>query len=868
MDQQGSTNRPEKRLASPPRPGRPARPARQPAHPELMALVQSLTPEDKARLTTGQTAWRLYPLESISLRQVVLSDGPVGIRGTGETPGETSACLPCPSALGATWDTALAREVGRFLAFEARRHGVDVMLAPVVNLQRSPLGGRHFESLSEDPWLVGELALAWIDGAQGAGVGVCLKHYVGNEVETERTRYISRIAPEALRMVYLAPFERAVREGRVWSVMASYNAVDDAVMTAAMTAHRHLLMDVLKDEWGFEGPVVSDWTATRDTLEAALGGLDLAMPGPVSPWSDGKLLAEVMAGRLDQAAIDDKVCRLLWLAERVGALGGGDPWEPPAPRPGDEALAGLPRRLAARAMVVLQDARSALPVAEPSRVRRIALIGPNAAVPQLLGGGSNAVGLQEVVDYRDGLAAAFPEAEVGLIAGVDSRSTPPALDMDRVVDPATGAGGIGLEFLDAAGRLLGRQTVRDYTGVLREELPAGAATVHLIADVALPEPGGHWLGAATVGRHRIVVGGVEVSQSSQEVGGEVMLDSSFNVPPAFGRLVEGGPAAVRLEAWAQCVVTDEWTAHARLGLHHRRPRPSEDETIALAARAAAEADLAVVVVGTNEESESEGWDRQSLSLPGRQDDLVTSVLAARPDAIIVVNAGSPVEMPWLDRAETVLWAWFPGQSAGDALADVLTGRVEPAGRLPWTLPRALADCPVPTGLPGPDGVIDYSEGLHLGYRGWSRSGNKPARPFGFGLGWTTWRLEEFALTAQTAVGAEFEVTAVNTGPRAGRAVVQLYAQALPGAQPVHPGQPGAGDAGLDRPDLWLAGFAAAEVPAAGQARLTAVVPRRAFEVWLPGDEGAGGQWVLPRGAYRLTAASDAASPLASVDLIW
>ncbi|NTW41790.1 MAG: beta-glucosidase, partial [Cellulomonadaceae bacterium] len=279
----------------------------------------------------------------------------------------------------------------------------------------------------------------------------------------------------------------------------------------------------------------------------------------------------------------------------------------------------------------------------------------------------------------------------------------------------------------------------------------------------------------------------------------------------------------------------------RAELRHRPPGPSADEEIEAAVEAARTADLTVVVVGTNEEVESEGWDRTGLRLPGRQDELVERVREADPDAVVVVNAGAPVILPWLDRARTVLWVWFPGQEAGHSLADVLAGAVEPAGRLPWTLPADEADVPVPHAVPV-DGVIEYTDGVHVGYRGWERSGRTPAAPFGHGLGWTTWSYDTVdEVTSSPEGDVVLTVGITNTGVRAGRETVQVYVEA-----PAPPtGAPAGGE--HDRPVRWLGGFTCVEVAAGAAARVTVTVPRRQLEVWDTVAES----WVLPPGAYRV-----------------
>ncbi|MFE2440069.1 glycoside hydrolase family 3 protein, partial [Streptomyces sp. NPDC059409] len=305
---------------------------------EIDRLLGKLTPRARALLLTGATAWRTKAEPAVSLRELVMSDGPAGVRGEAWDERITSVLLPSASALAATWDEALVERLGGLLAAEARRKGVDVLLAPTLNLHRSPLGGRHFECLSEDPELTGRIGAALIRGVQAHGVAATAKHYVANDSETDRLTVDVRVGERALREVYLAPFEAAVAAG-VRLVMAGYNAVNGTTMTASA-----LLTDPLKSEWGFDGVVVSDWGAVRGTVDTARAGLDLAMPGPEGPW--GEALARAVAdGDVPGATVDDKARRLLRLAARLDALDGPDS---PRPAPTGESRGGE-RRAAVRA---------------------------------------------------------------------------------------------------------------------------------------------------------------------------------------------------------------------------------------------------------------------------------------------------------------------------------------------------------------------------------------------------------------------------------------------------------------------------------------------------------------------------------------
>ncbi|WP_200809023.1 glycoside hydrolase family 3 protein [Demequina sp. NBRC 110051] len=780
-------------------------------------LVGRLPLARKVELVTGATMWRLIALPELGMRSVSFSDGPVGVRGLGEVEGETSVLLPTPSGIAATWDLDLAREVGAAFAQEARAHGVDVVLAPQVNIQRTPVGGRHFECFSEDPALTAQIGVALVEGVQDGGVAACMKHYVANDSETERTSMVSRVGERALREVYLAPFAAAVEAG-VWSLMAAYNGVDDGVERSPMTEHRHLNVDVLKGELGFDGVLVSDWEATRNAAAAATGGLDLVMPGPGGPWAEG-LLAAVRDGRVAESELDDKVARVLLLAHRVGAFEGS----PRAVEARD--LNALARRAAARGTVVLRAPDTGAPW-DRTAPASIALLGANAERPHVLGGGSSTVHPEHVVTPVEGLAARWPQAAIVVERGGDPRVFAPRLKLAARVP-----GGLTVTWLDSAGATVREDVLTAHDGWVRD-IPERAVEVVIDCDVTLTEEGIHRLSVGTVGIHRTEIDGVLASVGERRVGVDCVLDSSVNTPHGVAVDVEiAHPRTVRVTTRHQVIDAAGYGRLVRAELRHALPRRSDEQEIADAVAAAKAADLAVVVVGTNEECESEGWDRTTLALPGRQDELVSRVLAEVPDAVIVVNAGAPVLLPWLDEARTVLWAWFPGQEAGHALADVLAGDVEPAGRLPWTLPARDEDVPVPHAIPV-EGVVDYDDGVDVGYRAWERSGSRPAAPFGHGLGWTRWehRSGEARVTQR---GIELDVTVRNGGARAGREVVQVYLEAL--------------DDEHDRPVRWLGGFAAATVAPGEEASVAVRIPRRSLEIW----DVRQGAWVLPEGVYRL-----------------
>ncbi|POX47667.1 glycoside hydrolase family 3 protein [Streptomyces sp. Ru72] len=797
--------------------------------------------DSKIRLLTGADLWRLPAEPRLGLSAVTMSDGPQGVRGTGDDPAETGLLAPAPSALAAAWDTELAERLGELFATEARRKGVDVVLAPVVNLQRTPVAGRHFEYFSEDPLLTGTLAAAVVRGLQSRGVGACLKHFVANDSETDRTEYRARLDERTLREVYLAPFEQVLAEAEPWSVMAAYSGVDDGTESARMTENARLLREVLKGEWGYAGPVVSDWAATRSTVASAVGGLDLVMPGPDGPWGDA-LAAAVRAGEVDEEVVDDKVLRLLRLARHVGRLDEPGPAAVPAePAPQEFRLL---REVAARGTVLLRNQENLLPLPSDG-IHSVALIGPNAVAPYLQGGGSAYVRAVRTVSYEEGLRAALPEnVRLTVHRGGDARLRLPYASADLLTDPDTGQRGVRVDHLDADGNRIGGEARATGDWTMYDGFAPATHRVRLRTAVTLTEPGTHRLEFGCSGRFSVNVDGEEVLSGADDRGVELVLESSHSHPPRRGIDIEVGAEGRRLELALELTVVDAggYGRFVTAQVRHAPPGPTPYEEIAEAVAAAQVADVAVVVVGTNEEVESEGWDRTGLDLPGHQNDLVRKVIAANPRTIVVVNAGAPVLLPWADEAPALLWAWLPGQEAGHALADVLLGRREPSGRLPWTLPARAEDVPVPDARPR-DGIVDYAEGVHVGHRAWDRAGLVPAFPFGHGLGWTRWSYESVSLsptpvsaTAPCPAGGDglnLTVALTNTGPRAGCEVVQVY---------LEPPQDAA-----DRPVRLLAGFAT--VQAAPGARITAEVhvPARAFQIW----DGEAGAWRTPPGRYRL-----------------
>jgi len=787
-------------------------------------LVARLTLEQKVRLLTGADSWALHGESAVGLRSLLTSDGPAGVRGTRFDPSNPSTSLPCPVAIAATWDVDLVEEIATALGREARSKGVDVLLAPTMNIIRTPLSGRGFECFSEDPLLTSRVAVAYVRGVQRAGVGATAKHYVGNDSETDRRTYVARISEGVLRELYLPPFEACVGEAGVFLVMAAYNAVNGPTMTA----NALLLHDVLKSDWGFTGVVISDWSATTTTVPSALAGLDLVMPGPDGPWGD-KLVAAVRNGAVPEAEIDDKVSRIFALARRLGGFNGSLAAASP-----ELVEPDLLSRVTSRSFVLLSNRLGLLPLKQ-ANLRSVALIGPNAIEPQTQGGGSVRVLPSVRVQLAESLRRALGKSiRVSLHQGCVTSATIPTPLGGTLRDPVSGEPGVRLEIRSPVGALVYDATIPTSVATWWDGLPP---VVHVpgselsMRALFRPEADGPYVvGAAGAGRMRLTVNGTVLAESASLFPGEVVealgRPPELRVPVIFeaGREVD-----VRLD-----YRPEKRFVTMRLGIALQR---DDAELIDEAAQAADDADVAVVVIGSAEGTESEGYDRETMELPGRQDELVRRVAAANPNTIVVVNSGMPVLMPWADQVAAVIQVWFPGQAFGEALAETLLGIAEPAGRLPVTVPRQELDSPVLRARPEAGDLV-YHEGLLVGYRGYDRTGIEPHFAFGHGLGYTDWTYESL-IPDSASIAADEDVTCVvkvrNSGGRRGREVVQLYIEA-PDDDP-------------RRPLRVLGAFAAVEAAPGNTAEARLVVPARAFARF---DE-ARRKWVPHAGTYTLRA---------------
>lgn len=724
----------------------------EPMNESIEALIKKLTLEEKVSLLAGADMWRTVPIERLGIPALKTSDGPAGARGYDEPAGPTSACFPSGTALAATWNTPLVERIGAALAEETKAKGANILLAPTVNIHRSPLAGRNFECFSEDPFLTARMAIAYIKGLQSQGVGACIKHFVCNDSEFERRSISSEVGERALREIYLRPFQIALREAKPWAVMSSYNRVNGTYACE----NDYLLKDILKGEWGFEGIVTSDWYGTYDP-GVVRGGLDLEMPGPAR-WMGIHALEAVKRGEVSEKGIDDKVRRLLLTFEKAGLFEAHGPNEEQGiDRPEHRVLA---REAAAEAIVLLKNRNAILPL-DNAKLKSIAVIGANARWASIMGGGSTRVWPHYVVSPLQAIRQRAGDAKVRYAVGCPVHKHLPLFEADWLTQPLT------LDYY-ANRELKGAPVHTDKT--IKTELvwfgdklahvdPANFS-VRLSGEFTAPEGDEYIFDLAGTGKSRLFIDEREVINLWHDT-----LPGEGTGPSAEIELAAGEKHALRVE-----FSPDPRTVwrNLRLGCMPKLP----DNLITEAAQLAAESDVAIVIAGLNKDWESEGFDRTDMELPGDQAELIEQVRAANPNTVVVLNAGSPVAMPWLDRVAAVLEAWYLGQETGNGIADVLFGDVNPSGKLPTTFPRRLRDNPAFINYPGENGKVHYGEGLFVGYRYYDKKEIEPLFPFGYGLSYTTFAYRNLFVEAGEQIHVRLEVE--NTGTRSGKEIVQLY----------------------------------------------------------------------------------------------
>ncbi|HGF0769953.1 TPA: beta-glucosidase [Kluyvera georgiana] len=724
----------------------------------------NISPENlaKLRLTAGMGMWSTHPIPDTPLGSITLSDGPMGITGGRVDERDVALLSPCGLALGASWDRALVRRVGKVIGEEALRTQVQALLAPNLNLMRSPMAGRAFELFGEDPIHIAELGAAWIDGVQSTGVGCVVKHLVCNDSETDRRTMNVVIDEATLREVYFWPFERAASRG-VWGMLTAYNRVNGIYCAE----QQQTIGQWLKGELGWDGLVMSDWFGTQNGVASFRAGLDLEMPGPARHM--GEPLAKQLEAS-DEPRLDDASQRLARFVERVSSPSLYDA-APETQRQRTQTL----EEAAAAGLVMLKNEGQLLPL---SGMSRLAVIGPNALTPCFQGGTFARVALMpDLISPLASLRRRFAEDGVTIdyAQGVDSDyRIPPLTALPLFCDEhqpglevvyATASEGERYRECRNASSLI---WFRDMPGVgdllaLDEEASVTVKTRFIASRSGLYR---FWLGGT---------GAVSLTLNGETVGrfnGEA-LDGDI-----MGKLMQAASGTVDfpLSEGETLHLTFTMTFNRSIahGIWFGCQPPQTVDLLAQAVECARCADSVVMVIGETADAGLESIDRDTTALPAHQVALIKAVCAVNPSTVVVLNVAHPVDTRCLEQAAAVIVAWYPGQEFGPALASVLAGDREPGGRLPVTFAREEQDYPVLNLKPDSEGNLYYREGRLTGYRHFAARERQPAWAFGFGLGYAAIRTGKTQLRTVGEDAVAVTLTLQNTANRDGKAVTQIY----------------------------------------------------------------------------------------------
>ena len=725
-------------------------------------IIDKLTLKEKISLLSGFNSWYTNKIEEKNVPSIKMSDGPNGVRGDSNS-GKSSACFPCAISIGSSWDLKLIKNIGIALGEEAMAKDVDVLLGPTINIHRHPLGGRHFESFSEDPFLTGKIAINYVQGVQSKNVAACLKHFVGNDTEYERHSISSNIDEQTLREIYLLPFEMGIKEGNAKVVMSAYNKLNNIFCSS----HQELLISILKEEWDFDGYVVSDWGAALETVENANGGLDLEMPGPSNVW--GKALIEaVEAKKVSEELINDKVRRILSVAEFSNRF--------QKPEIKNEEAIDQPehrvllRKAAADGMVLLKN-EGLLPLKK--NIKKLAVIGPNAKEAQIIGGGSASlrphyqVHPLEAVNKRLG-----HETDIIYAKGCHTYKYLPKINEKLMGDK----NGFLVEYFNGdkfdEGLILEERLTGSkfwvFEGFAKDVISKDRPniSVKFSCEYTPDISGSHEFEIFGIGQCRLLIDGNELidNWTSTEPG-----EAFFTFGSAAKKGVMNFQKGETYKIEVQYHFEGGFPA-VYIGCQ----APDEVDIFQEAIDVASNADEVLLIVGTNSDWETEGNDRADFNLPANQNKLIEAILEANQNTVIAINTGSPVQMPWAKKANAIVQTWFAGQEFGNALVDILSGQVNPSGKLPTTFPVKIEDTPAYKIYPGIDLQMNYDEKLLVGHRWYQRNSIEPLFCFGHGLSYTNFNYQnlEVATDGDFNVSCKFDVQ--NIGDIAGLETAQCY----------------------------------------------------------------------------------------------
>ncbi|KAL4870579.1 hypothetical protein BDV12DRAFT_165846 [Aspergillus spectabilis] len=809
---------------------------------DVEKTIQELRLGEKIDLVSGVDFWHTASVPRLNIPSLRFSDGPNGVRGTRFFNGVPAACFPCATALGATWDIELLHKVGQLMGEEAIAKGSHVILGPTINTQRSPLGGRGFESFAEDGVLSGHLAGHYSKGVQEKGVAACLKHFVANDQEHERLAVDAIVTDRALREIYLLPFHHAMRICKTAAVMTAYNKVNGT----HVSENKKILQDILRKEWGWDGLVMSDWFGTYSTSEAIIAGLDIEMPGKTR-WRGGTLAHAVSSNKVDEFILDERVRNVLKLVNYVEPLGIPENAEEKVlNRPEDQALL---RRAAAESVVLLKNEDNILPF---NKEKSIAVIGPNAKIAAYCGGGSASLDAYYTVTPFDAVSAQS-KGEVQFAQGAYSHKDLPLIG--HLLKTDDGKTGFKFRVYDEPASSNNRELLHELhlvssQGFLMDYRHPKIKSFLYYVDMEgffTPEEDGIYdFGVVVVGTAKLLVDGEVVVDNTKNQ----RLGSAF-----FGNGTVEEQGSKELKAGQTYKITLQFGTAPTSDIDTRgvvifgpggfrfgaARRTTQEELISNAVALASKADQVVVFAGLTSEWETEGYDRPDMDLPPGTDDLISQVLDANPNAVIVLQSGTPVTMPWASKAKSLAQAWFGGNECGNGIADVLYGTVNPSGKLPLSFPVRLQDNPSYLNFRSERGRTLYGEDIYVGYRYYEKVNLPTLFPFGHGLSYTSFSRQDLTLTTtaeQTKLADGEPITATvsvtNTGSVAGAETVQLWVLPPPTE--------------VNRPVRELKGFAKVRLEPGETKTVEIVVEKKLATSWWDEKREA---WASEKGVYEV-----------------
>jgi beta-glucosidase len=722
---------------------------------KIEELIGKLTLQEKISLLGG-TGFATKPIDRLGIPELKMSDGPLGVRW-----GESTA-FPAGTAMAASWDTSLIYKVGRAIAQELKGHGRNVLLGPCVNIARLPMGGRDFESYGEDPYLASRMAVGYIEGVQSEGVAATVKHFAANNQEYERMFVDVQVDHRTLNEIYFPAFKAAVEEAKVLCVMSAYNKINGHYCSE----NDYLLNTKLKKDWKFDGLVMSDWGAVHSTIPTANGGLDLEMPTG-EYLNDSTLLDAVKSGAVKETTLNDKVRRILRVMFRLGLF---DKSNTSHEMKEDQRLINTPehRQIAYQAavegIVLLRNKNNILPL-NLNKIKSIAIIGPNAATARTTGGGSAMVTPVYSISPLEALQNKIGnKVRINYAEGVSLSGDVSALDSKYFYLPDASKHGIAAEYYDnqdlkgkPKATKIDSQINFDWHGQSPlDGIPGQHFSARWTTRILADETDDYSIDVVSDDGIRLYVDG-KLAIDDWNTHGPTM--DSYKIHMQKGKFYD-----IKLEYFQST-----GGSIVKLGI-----RKVGEKLLEAAIDVARKSDMAIVFAGTSAQYETEGKDRDDLVLPNDQDKLISEVAKANKNTIVVMITGSPVLMEgWINDVDGLVQAWFGGDEAGNAIADVLLGKYNPSGKLPMTFPVKWEDCSAYGSYKKQDSVSVYSDGIFVGYRWFDKNNIRPLFPFGYGLSYTTFSYNNMAVETE---GDSYKITfkVENTGKVEGVEIPQLY----------------------------------------------------------------------------------------------